>query len=183
MRLHPHLTERMLHQSEALAPLGRVAAQHRERLDGSGYPRGATAPAISRPGRILAAADAYRAMREPRPYRAALSPPTAAAELRREVAAGRMDAAAVDAVLHAAGHRAGRRRSGPAGLTAREIEVLQLVARGLSNKQVARRLVVTPKTVGNYVEHIYTKIGVTSRAEAGLFAMRHGLLPEDDSAR
>ena len=180
VRLHPQLTERMLHHSDALAPLGRIAAQLRERLDGSGYPHGLTGAAISRPGRILAAADAYQAMREPRPYRAALTAPAAAAQLRRDVAAGRMDAEAVDAVLGAVGHRVGRRRSGPAGLTAREVEVLQLLARGLSNKQMAARIVVTPKTVGNHVEHIYAKIGATSRAEAGLFAMRHGLLPEDD---
>ena len=86
VRLHPHLTERMLHQSEALAPLGRIAVQHRERLDGSGYPRGLTGPAISRSGRVLGAADAYLAMREPRPYRDALTADEAAGELRAEVA-------------------------------------------------------------------------------------------------
>ena len=67
VRMHPYLTERMLHQSEALAPLGAIAVQHRERLDGSGYPRGVSGAAISRPARILGAADAYQAMREPRP--------------------------------------------------------------------------------------------------------------------
>jgi HD-GYP domain-containing protein (c-di-GMP phosphodiesterase class II)/DNA-binding CsgD family transcriptional regulator len=179
VRLHPHLTERMLHQSEALAPLGRIAVQHRERLDGSGYPRGLSGSAISRSGRILGAADAYQSMREPRPYRAVLTAEEAAAELRTEVRAGRMDGAAVDAVLHVAGHRIGRRREGPAGLTSREVEVLRLLARGLSNKQIAARLVITPKTAGNHIEHIYTKIDATNRAEAGLFAMQHGLLPED----
>ncbi len=179
VRLHPHLTERMLQQSEALAPLGRIAVQHRERLDGSGYPRGLTGPAISRAGRILGAADAYQAMREPRPYRDALTPEHAAAELRAEVRAGRMDGPSVDAVLQVAGHRIGRRREGPAGLTAREVEVLRLVATGLSNKQIASRLNITPKTAGNHIEHIYTKAGATSRAEASLFAMQHGLLPEE----
>src|SRR5439155_2856842 len=58
VRMHPYLTERMLHQSTALAPLGAIAVQHRERLDGSGYPRGLAAGAISRSARILAAADA-----------------------------------------------------------------------------------------------------------------------------
>jgi HD-GYP domain-containing protein (c-di-GMP phosphodiesterase class II) len=181
VRLHPHLTERMLHQSDTLAPLGRVAVQHRERLDGSGYPRGLTGSAISRVGRILGAADAYQAMREPRPHRDALTADAAAAELRAEVRAGRMDSAAVDAVLHAAGHRIGKRREGPAGLTAREVEVLRLLVRGLSNKQIAERLVITPKTAGNHIEHIYTKIDATSRAEASLFAMEHGLLPEHDT--
>ena len=69
VRMCPYLTERMLHQSEALAPLGAIAVQHRERLDGSGYPRGLSGAAISRSARILGAADAYQAMREPRPYR------------------------------------------------------------------------------------------------------------------
>ncbi|MGZ4172199.1 MAG: response regulator transcription factor, partial [Solirubrobacteraceae bacterium] len=102
-----------------------------------------------------------------------------AAQLRAEGAAGRLDADAVEAVLGAAGHRMVQRRSGPAGLTEREVEVLRLVARGLSNKEIARRLVISPKTVGNHIEHIYDKIGASSRAAAGLFAMRHGLLPEE----
>jgi HD-GYP domain-containing protein (c-di-GMP phosphodiesterase class II) len=181
VRLAPHLTERMLHQSEALAPLGRIAVQHRERLDGSGYPRGLTGPAITRAGRILAAADAYQAMWEPRPHRAARTAEEAARELRAEVRAGRLDATAVDAVLRAAGHRVGRRRDGPAGLTAREVEVLCLLARGMSNKQIAAQLVITPKTAANHVEHIYTKIGATNRATASLFAMQHGLLPDSST--
>jgi DNA-binding NarL/FixJ family response regulator len=82
-------------------------------------------------------------------------------------------------VLAAAGHRVARRRDGPAGLTAREVEVLCLLARGLSNKQIGARLAITPKTAGNHVEHVYAKIGVSSRAAAGLFAMQHGLLPEE----
>jgi DNA-binding NarL/FixJ family response regulator len=168
----------MLHQSDSLAPLGRIAVLHRERLDGSGYPRGLTGSAITRAGRILGAADAYQAMLEPRPHRDARSAEDAARELRSEVRAGRLDADAVDAVLRAAGHRVRRRRDGPAGLTAREVEVLRLVARGMSTKQIAAQLVITPKTASNHIEHIYTKIGASSRATASLFAMQHGLLPE-----
>jgi HD-GYP domain-containing protein (c-di-GMP phosphodiesterase class II) len=179
VRLHPHLTERMLRQSEALAPLGAIAVQHRERLDGSGYPRGLAGNAISRPARILAAADAYQAMREPRPYRPARTAEEAAAELTAEVKAARLDGEAVEAVLAAAGHRVTLRRAGPAGLTQREIEVLRLLARGLSNRAIAERLVISPKTVANHVEHIYSKIGASTRAAAGLFAMQHGLLPEE----
>ena len=182
VRMHPYLTERMLSQSAALAPLAAIAVQHRERLDGSGYPRGLAGGAVSRPARILGAADAYQAMREPRPYRAARSADEAAAELRGEVHAGRLDADAVEAVLGAAGHRVLRRREGPAGLTPREVEVLRLVARGFSNKQIAERLVISPKTVGNHVEHIYTKIDASNRAAAGLFATQHGLLPEEGFA-
>ena len=69
VRMYPYLTERMLHQSAALAPLGEIAVQHRERLDGSGYPRGLSGGAISRPARVLGAADAYVSMREPKPHR------------------------------------------------------------------------------------------------------------------
>ncbi len=176
VRLHPYLTERMLHQSPSLSPLGTIAVQHRERLDGSGYPQGLSGSAISRHARILGAADAYQAMREPRPYREARSAEDAASELRAEVRAGRFDGEVVEAVLGAAGHRVARRREGPAGLTPREVEVLGLLARGLSNKQIARRLVISPKTVGNHIEHIYSKIGASSRARASLFAMQHGLL-------
>lgn len=182
VRLHPHITERMLRQSEALAPLGAIAVLHRERLDGSGYPRGLAGGAISRPGRILGAADAYQAMREPRPYREALSPETVVAELRAEARAGRLEGDVVEAVLGAAGHRVARRRGGPAGLTQREIEVLRLLARGLSNKRIAERLVISPKTVANHVEHLYVKIDASSRAQASLFAMQHGLLPEEEFA-
>jgi HD-GYP domain-containing protein (c-di-GMP phosphodiesterase class II) len=179
VRLHPYYAERMLQQSDALAPLARIVVQQRERLDGSGYPRGLPGNAISPLARILGAADAYQAMREERPHRAALPATTAAEELRESVRAGHLDADAVDAVLVAAGHRVPRRHDGPAGLTNREIEVLKLLALGLSNKQIAGRLVIAPKTVGNHVEHIYSKIGATSRAAAGLFAMQHGLLPEE----
>ncbi len=180
VRMHPYLTERMLHQSEALAPLGRVAVQHRERLDGSGYPRGLVGHAISRAARIIAAADAYQAMREPRPHRPALSADEAAAQLRADVRVGRLDAEVSEAVLSAAGHRVRGRREGPAGLTAREIDVLRLLARGLSNKAIAHHLVISPKTAGKHVEHIYSKIDASSRAAAALFAMQHGLLPEEE---
>jgi len=176
VRLHPYLTERMLSQSEALAPLGAIAVQHRERLDGSGYPRGLAGAAISASARILGAVDAYRSMREPRPHRPALGAAEAAAELRADVRAGKLDAVAVDAVLAAAGHEIPRRREWPAGLTSREVDVLRLLARGLSSKQIAVELVITPKTARNHIEHIYAKIDTSSRVGASLFATEHGLL-------
>jgi HD-GYP domain-containing protein (c-di-GMP phosphodiesterase class II) len=179
VRMHPYITERMLHQSAALAPLGALAVQHRERLDGSGYPRGLTGSAIARPARILGAVDAYQAMREPRPHRPARSAEEAAVELRAEVKAARLDGEAVEAVLGAAGHRVPRRRGGPAGLTSREVEVLRLLARGMSNRKIAEQLVISPKTVANHVEHIYAKIDASTRATASLFALQHGLLPEE----
>jgi HD-GYP domain-containing protein (c-di-GMP phosphodiesterase class II) len=174
--MHPYLTERMLHQSASLAPLAGIAVAHRERLDGSGYPRGLSGGAISRSARILGTVDAYRSMREPRPYRPALTSDEAAAELRAEVRAGRLDADVVDAVLVAAGHQVPRRSARPSGLTTREVDVLRLLARGLSNKEIAMELVITPKTARNHIEHIYGKIGASSRVGASLFAMQHGLL-------
>jgi HD-GYP domain-containing protein (c-di-GMP phosphodiesterase class II) len=178
VRMHPYLTQRTFSRSARLAELARLAAEHHERLDGSGYPRALAGGALSPEARLLAAADAYQAMTEPRPHRPARELDEIARELRREVADGCLDADAVDAVLGAAGHRVRRRREGPAGLTRREVEILVLLAYGLSNRTIAERLVIAPKTVGNHVEHIYTKIGCSTRAAASLFAMQHGLLPE-----
>jgi HD-GYP domain-containing protein (c-di-GMP phosphodiesterase class II) len=178
VRTHPYLTERMLHASETLAPLGAIAGQHHERLDGSGYPRGLAGSAISSAARVLGAADTYQAMREPRPYRPQRSADEAARQLQVDVHAGRLDAEAADAVLGAIGGHVPRRREGPAGLTPREVDVLKLLAQGLSNKEIARQLVISPKTAGNHIEHIYAKIDASSRAAAGLFAMQHGLLPD-----
>jgi len=178
VRLAPYLTERMLQRSPALAPLGEVAVQVRERLDGSGYPRGLSGASISGSARVLAAADVYQAMLEPRPHRPPRTRDEAAEALRGDARDGRLDGEAVEAVLGVAGHRVARRIEGPAGLTRREIEVLRLIARGASNKEVAARLVISPKTAGTHIEHIYAKLGVSSRAEAGLFAVQHGLLPE-----
>ena len=179
VRMFPYYTERMVQQSSTLAPAGRIAVQQCERLDGSGYPRALSGNAISPPARILAAAIGYQSMREPRAYRDALTPDDAAAQLRADVRAGRLDAEVVDAVLATAGHRVARRREGPAGLTTREVEVLQLAARGMPNKEIAQRLFISPKTTGNHIASIYSKIGVSNRAGASLYAMQHGLLPED----
>ena len=122
-------------------------------------------------------------MREPRPYRDALAADEAAAQLRSEVKAGLRDAESVEAVLGAAGHRAVRRREGPAGLTAARGRCPP-AARPRALEQGDRaRLVISPKTVGNHIEHIYAKIGASTRAAASLFAMQHGLLPEEDFRR
>jgi HD-GYP domain-containing protein (c-di-GMP phosphodiesterase class II) len=179
-RMHVYLTERMLAASAALSPLAAIAGQHHERLDGSGYPRGLTGGDITPAGRILAAADSYHARLEPRPHRPAQSAEQAAAELRDDVRAGRIDADAASAVLAAAGHRTGKRRDRPAGLTEREVEVLRLLARGMSNKEIAAELVISPKTASTHLEHIYAKLGVSNRALAGLFAAKHGLISVDE---
>ena len=176
MRMHPYYTERMLARPPMLARLGAIASLTHERSDGSGYHRRLTAPAIPATGRILAAACAFRAMTEPRSYRPPLSAKQATAELRADVREGKLDSAAVDAVLAAAGQSQGKRRTGPAGLTPREVEVLVLIARGASSRQVARALNIAPKTAGTYIERIYSKTGASTRSTATLFAMQHGLL-------
>jgi predicted ATPase/DNA-binding CsgD family transcriptional regulator len=63
----------------------------------------------------------------------------------------------------------------PAGLTAREVEVLALVATGLTNAQVAERLYLSPRTVQRHLNSVYHKIGVSSRTAATRFALEHGL--------
>lgn len=175
MRMHAYYTERVLARPAALARIGAIAALTHERLDGSGYPHGLSGSAIPVTARILAAACAYRTMTEPRPHRPPLQARHAAAALRAEVRAGRLAASAVDAVLAAAGQAPGR-RVGPAGLTSREVEVLILIARGATNRQVARTLGISPKTAGTHIERIYTKTGASTRATATLFALKHGLL-------
>jgi HD-GYP domain-containing protein (c-di-GMP phosphodiesterase class II) len=182
VRLHAYYTERMLRRPAALAGLAAVASSSHERLDGSGYHRGLAGAAIPPLGRLLAAADVYHAMREDRPYRPALTAADASNELRAAVRAGQLDAAAVDAVLTAAGHRRTARKAAPAGLTARELEVLALVAHGSSTRDVARALAIAPKTAGNHIERIYQKIGASSRSGATLFAMRHGLVETWETA-
>ncbi|HVU00559.1 MAG TPA: HD domain-containing phosphohydrolase [Polyangiaceae bacterium] len=179
VRMQPYFTDRMLNQSEVLRPLAGIVAHCRERLDGSGYPRGLSGAAIPRSGRILAAADVYQALLEPRPHRTARSAEEAARVVREEARSGRLDHDVVEALLGVSGHRTRQRRDGPAGLTAREIEVLRLLARGLSTKGIAERLGVSPKTAGNHIEHIYGKIDAKNRVAASLFAVQHGLLPEE----
>ena len=176
MRMHTYYAERMLARPAPLARLAGVATLVRERCDGSGYHRGLAGPAIPATARVLAAACSFRAMTEPRPHRPALTTKQAVAELRAEVREGRLDASAVDAVLAAAGHGHARRQSGPSGLTPREVEVLTLIARGASTRQVARRLEITPKTAETHIERIYAKTGASTRSTATLFAMQHGLL-------
>ena len=175
VRLHAYHSERVLTRSPFLAALAPVASFHHERLDGSGYHRGTGAAALTPPARLLAAADAYHAMTEPRPHREALSPGRAAELLGQEARAGRLDPDAVTAVLEAAGQRVPR-IGRPAGLTEREAEVIGLLARGLQTKQVARALGISIKTADRHVQNAYGKIGVSTRAAAALFAMQHGLV-------
>jgi DNA-binding NarL/FixJ family response regulator len=128
--------------------------------------------------RVLACADAYRGMIEDRPYRRGIAPGRAADRLEAEARVGRFDLDAVSAVIEAVGLRRAVRRSRPADLTDRQVEVLRLVSRGLSNAEIAERLVLSRRTVEHHVQDIYLKIGVATRAGAAMFAMQHGLLDQ-----
>jgi HD-GYP domain-containing protein (c-di-GMP phosphodiesterase class II)/DNA-binding CsgD family transcriptional regulator len=179
VRLHPYYTERLLIRPRALAQLGALASLHHERLDGSGYHRGVPANLLSPSARILAAADVYHALLEPRPHRLERSPEAAASELQNEVRKGRLDGEAVKGVLAAAGHQVRpTRRAFVAGLSTREIDVLRLLARGHTIKQMAHTLILSEKTIDNHIQHIYIKIGVSTRAGATLFALEHDLLSD-----
>jgi HD-GYP domain-containing protein (c-di-GMP phosphodiesterase class II) len=180
VRLHPYHTERILSRSVFLSSLAPTAALHHERLDGSGYHRGCPASAISFPARVLAAADRYHALTEPRAHRAACSQVQAAERLAAQASCGRHDADAVAAVLTVAGQSVPRIER-PAGLTARERQVVTLLARGLQTKQVARVLGVSIKTADTHIQHAYRKIGVSTRAGAALFAVQHGLTTQENS--
>ena len=179
VRLHPYLTVRILNQVRGLARLAEVAGNHHECLNGSGYPRGLTGTAIGLQDRVLAAAVSYQSACEPRPYRDRLSPASAARRLRERVRAGELDPVAAEAVLHVAGEPAERPKLRPGGLTPREIEVLCLVARGASNKEIAAGLAISEKTARNHVERTYAKIGVSNRIGASMYALRNGLVTDN----
>lgn len=175
-QLHAYHGERVLARVPALAPVAHLVGRHHERVDGTGYHRGLGAAQLTMPSRVLAAADTYRDLTEDRAHRPAHPAATAARRLRQEVHNGHLDAEAVHAVLGAAGIHTAIRRSRPAGLTDRQVEVLVLVARGLSNQAIAQRLVISRRTAEHHVQDVYLKIGASSRAAAALFAMEHGLL-------
>jgi HD-GYP domain-containing protein (c-di-GMP phosphodiesterase class II) len=176
VRTHTYVGERILARAECLASVASVATLAHERLDAAGYHRRLDAASCKAPARLLAASDVYHAMIEDRPQRPARSRDEAAAELSAMARARTLCPDAVAAVLSAAGHAAPRKRRHPCGLTEREVEVLRLVARGLTNKEVAVALGVSTKTAGNHLQNIFEKIGVTTRAAATAFAMQEGLL-------
>jgi HD-GYP domain-containing protein (c-di-GMP phosphodiesterase class II) len=177
---HALVTDQLLRRVPFLADFADAAAAAHERTDGSGYHRRCGAAQLDDAARVVAAADCYEAMTSDRPHRRALAAEDAAAELRAMAAGGRLDAGAVERVVEAAGHRRqAARRALPNGLTPREAEVLRLVALGLTTKQIAEQLVISAKTADHHVQHIYTKIGVSTRGAAALFAIERGILTPD----
>ena len=175
VRMHSYAGERILSRAPSLARIAGIASLAHERLDGNGYHRRLPPSACTLPARILAAADVYQALLEQRPQRPAYAPEAAAAELLREASTGALASEAVNAVLAAAGQRKPE-STGPALLTARELDVLRLVARGLTNKELAHELDISVKTAGRHLEHIYEKLGVTTRAGATMVGLERGLI-------
>jgi HD-GYP domain-containing protein (c-di-GMP phosphodiesterase class II) len=177
-RLHAYYGERALtafgHDGE---PMAALVVRHHERLDGSGYHRKVGGSDLSLAARILAAAEAFQTAREERPHRRALSTEAAASKLRVEAREGRICPDAAEAVLSVAGQPSRRAPPRPlAGMTPREIEVLRLIAAGLTAKETARKLDISPKTADHHIQSIYGKIGTTTRAAAALYAVEHGVL-------
>jgi HD-GYP domain-containing protein (c-di-GMP phosphodiesterase class II) len=184
VRMYPYLTGRILSRVGGLESVVSVATKHEERLDGSGFPRGLAGAELTTQDRLLAASVAYHQLLEPRPRQPGLDSRGAASQLRQEARAGRLDAESVGAVLAAAGHRASRRTPWSAGLTAREVEVLRLVAQGRSNREIAAELFIAEKTARNHIERVYAKLGVNNRTQATLAAIDRGLagFPVDAAA-
>lgn len=177
VRLHPYLTYRILSRCEALAPMGDLASRHHERLNGSGYHRQLEAGELSKADRILAAADVLAALTSDRPHRHAVTLDEAAQLMIEMASQGQLDRDAVACVVTAAGGELERPQvENPDRLTDRELEVLSLIARELTNKQMAEELYISPKTVGRHVENIYSKIGVSTRAGAAVYAMENDLI-------
>ncbi|MGE5272166.1 MAG: HD domain-containing phosphohydrolase [Verrucomicrobiota bacterium] len=181
VELHPMLTEQMLRRSPALAVLNPAASAHHEKCDASGYHKRVRAGAGDFGACVLAATEIYVGMTTDRADRPAFSPADAAAELRRLESDGVLEPRASRAVLVAAGHGepralSGKRPKNPGGLTRREVEVLRLAARGLTTREIADRLVISPKTADHHIQHIYGKIGVSTRAAAALWAMQLGVV-------
>jgi HD-GYP domain-containing protein (c-di-GMP phosphodiesterase class II) len=177
LRLHPELSARILSGASAFAPVASIVAMHHERLDGSGYPRGLPGAQLPRTARILAVADSYLERVHDGSGVADGQQEEALAALRSERGRG-LDGDCVEALLAEVGVPGGSERSPKATpqLSEREVEVLRLAAKELTIKEIGKLLFLSPHTVRHHLEHIYEKIGASSRAGAVLYAMEQGLL-------
>ena len=176
VRMHSYWGERILSRSTSLADAAAIASLAHERSDGSGYHRGLPNPSLPVAGLILAVADAYAAMTDDRAHRPALVADQATAAIMHRVNEGVSDRGARDAAITPAGHHERRDTPRPGNLTEREVDVLRLAARGLTNKEIGVKLGIATKTVGHHLQHVYEKVAVTTRSAATLFAIKNDLL-------
>ena len=181
VELHPMLTEQMLRRSAGLAALNAVASAHHEKSDGSGYHKRVRGDAVDPAAALLAATEVYVGMTTERADRPAFSTEDAATELSRLASSGMLEPRSIRAVLVAAGHgepaaRPVRRAKHPGGLSRREVDVLRLAAKGLTTREIGERLFISTKTADHHIQHVYTKIGVSTRAAAALWAMQNAVV-------
>jgi DNA-binding CsgD family transcriptional regulator len=178
LRLHPYYTERILSRVPALAPVGAIAGMHHERMNGTGYYRGLSKNQLPVSACILALADDFQERLQASPSRR--NPDPQAILKAMEPDAGPLYSpdcfAALAEEIGGAVPKPRPRPEWPAGLTNREVEVLRQVAQGDTNRQIAQELVISERTVAHHLEHIYDKIGTSSRAAAVFFAMEHELI-------
>ena len=181
VELHPMLTEQMLRRSPGFGAVNPVASAHHEKSDGSGYHKRVRADAVDPAAAVLAATEVYVGMTAERADRPAFSAADAAAELSRLASTGVLDPRATRAVLVAAGHGepaapAVRRQKHPGGLSRREVDVLRLAAKGLTTREIGERLFISAKTADHHIQHVYVKIGVSTRAAAALWAIQNAVV-------
>jgi DNA-binding CsgD family transcriptional regulator len=177
IRLIPHWTERILKRAPIFESEAMLACRAFERLDGSGYPRGLFAPTLDKGARALQAC--VFVVTVSRLEGIVKDAPSASDQITREVASGRLDVDSINAVMSACGMPRRQRPSqstiSSLQVTQREQEVLAHLARGSSNKEIARKLGISPSTAGTHVENLYRKLGVSTRAAAALIASKRGL--------
>ena len=167
IRLHPYYAQRILSRVRPLADLAADVGAHHERLDGSGYPLGLSGQGVPLGARVLAVADTWA-------ERASGGPPDLTDE-------GGLDPACIAALRPGtkAGtgqHRHSHAAAARSALSLRELEVLRLLADGASNPDISKALYISRRTTEHHVEHILTKLAVTSRTAAVAYAFTHELL-------
>ena len=182
VRLHPYHAERVLSKVPALEPIIPLVAAHHERMDGSGYYRGLRGSQIPLGAQIIAVADRFDELTHDAPGSPSRELDQAVDVMRQEVGS-RLSPDAFQALtedlsgVDRSHRQRTRQHEWPARLTDREVDVLRLIAKGLSRRQAAKALFIAEGTVRSHLEHIYSKIGVSNRATATLFAVEHDLLP------
>jgi HD-GYP domain-containing protein (c-di-GMP phosphodiesterase class II) len=179
VRLHPYHGERILENVPSLRGAAALVGAHHERPDGRGYYRGLKDRQIPIGSQIIAVSDRFDELTHDGPERQALTAADAVRAMEQD-AGHAFSSSVFEALENSLGLRSEiltpARRTWPAGLTDREVEILRFAARGQSRREIAQRLVVSESTVRTHLEHIYQKCGVSSRAAATLFAVEHDLL-------